>query len=173
MHQILREMPMNIQIHSLKAIAFMAMSLSLTSWAGGSHDGHTHSHGKEEAAIGQPGEPSKVSRTITIEMSDAMRFTPATFKVRQGETVRLLVVNTGQIRHELSLGTQKELREHLALMKKFPDMEHDEPNSVTLDPGKHGEIVWQFTRAGAVHFACLIPGHYEAGMKGAVQVSKQ
>jgi len=164
---------MNIPINFLKAIAFMAMGLSLTSWAGGSHDGHTHGHGNEEAAIGKPGELSKVSRTITIEMSDAMRFTPSNLKVRQGETVRLLIVNKGQIRHELSLGTQKELQEHLALMKKFPDMEHDEPNKVSLAPGKQGEIIWQFTKAGEVKFACLYPGHYDAGMKGQVTVVKK
>lgn len=85
--------------------------------------------------------------------------------------MRLVIKNVGQIKHELSLGTEAELLEHLELMKKFPDMEHDEPSKVTLDPGKQGEIVWQFTKAGTVNFACLIPGHYEAGMRGVVTVS--
>jgi len=52
-------------------------------------------------------------------------------------------------------------------------MEHDEPSKVTLAPGKEGEIVWQFTKAGTVNFACLMPGHYEAGMKGQVKVGKK
>lgn len=166
---------MNIRSKFLAVAAVVTLGLSQTAWSGGGHDGHTHAHGhgSEDMAIGRPGEPAKVRRTITIEMSDAMRFTPSTLKVRQGETVRLVIVNKGQTRHELSLGTQKELQEHLELMRKFPDMEHDEPNSVTLDPGKQGEIVWQFTRAGTVHFACLIPSHFEAGMKGSVQVSKK
>lgn len=90
----------------------------------------------------------------------------------QGETVRFIVSNSGQIKHELSLGTEQELLAHLELMKKFPDMVHDEPNSITLAPGKQGEIIWQFTRSGVVNFACLMPGHYEAGMKGAVSVVK-
>ena len=92
--------------------------------------------------------------------------------VRQGETVRFVVKNSGKVKHEMVLGTEKELKEHYELMKKNPEMEHDEPNMVTLAPGKTGEIVWQFTRAGKVDFACLQPGHYDAGMKGAVSVSK-
>lgn len=52
------------------------------------------------------------------------------------------------------------------MMRKMPGMEHAEPNQVTLDPGKSGELVWRFTRAGTFSFACLIPGHFEAGMVG-------
>lgn len=163
----------------LPLLTLWLAGFSLTSWAGEGPAGHTHGHAHthahagEETAIGQPGDVAKVGRTITIDMSDNMRFTPSSLQVRQGETVRLVVRNKGKVRHELSLGTQKELLTHLEAMKKYPDMEHDEPNSVTLDPGKQGEIVWQFTRAGTVHFACLIPGHYEAGMKGAVRVDKK
>lgn len=106
-------------------------------------------------------------------MSDAMRYTPSDIQVKQGETVRFIVKNNGKVKHELSLGTEKELLEHLEQMKKFPDMEHDEPSKISLAPGKQGEIIWQFTKAGAVNFACLMPGHYEAGMKGAVKVAKK
>ena len=74
-------------------------------------------------------------------------------------------------RHEFSLGTIAELEEHYELMKKFPDMVHDEPSKVTVDPGKQGEVIWRFTQAGTVHFACLMPGPYSAGMKGSVAVS--
>jgi uncharacterized cupredoxin-like copper-binding protein len=102
-----------------------------------------------------------------------MRYTPSNIQVKQGETVRFIVKNTGQVKHELSLGTEKELLEHLEQMKKFPDMEHDEPSKITLGPGKQGDIVWQFTKAGAVNFACLMPGHYEAGMKGAIKVGRK
>lgn len=42
---------------------------------------------------------------------------------------------------------------------------------ITLDPGKIGGLVWQFDQAGTVDFACLIPGHMEAGMVGKVKVS--
>ena len=148
-----------------------ALALSGAVYAAGNHaGGHGHEHHNEETAIGKPGVASQAQQTITVEMSDNMRYTPAHIRVKQGETVRFIVKNKGQTKHELSLGTHKELLEHLEQMKKFPEMEHDEPNSITLAPGKQGEIVWQFTKAGTVDFACLIPGHYEAGMKGAIKV---
>ncbi len=154
-------------------LAAAALAVSGAAFASGSH-GHGHGHDDGgETAIGKPGVVAKASRTISIEMSDTMRFTPSSIQVKQGETVRFLVKNSGQLKHELSLGTQKELLEHLEQMKKFPEMEHDEPSKVTLQPGKQGEIVWQFTKAGVVDFACLIPGHYEAGMKGVVQVDRK
>nr|CBA29880.1 hypothetical protein Csp_A14370 [Curvibacter putative symbiont of Hydra magnipapillata] len=124
----------------------------------------------EESAIGKAGVAAKATRTVTVEMADSMRYTPSEIQVKKGETIRFVVKNVGKVRHELSLGTEKELLEHLEQMKKFPGMEHDEPSKITLDSGKQGEIVWQFTKAGTVNFACLMPGHYEAGMKGQVKV---
>lgn len=167
---------------ALSAIA--ALSLSTAALAGGTHAGghdHGHDHGQasshghdtEETAIGKPGVADKAKRTVTVEMSDDMRFSPDTIPVKQGETVRFIVKNMGKAKHEFSLGTQKELLEHYELMKKFPDMVHDEPNKVSLEPGQQGEVIWQFTKAGAVDFACLHPGHYEAGMKGQVKVGKK
>lgn len=149
-----------------------ALALSGGALAGGNHAGG-HSHGDDESAIGKPGIAKKVGRTITVTMSDNMRYTPSNIQVKQGETVRFVVKNSGQIKHELSLGTEKELLEHLEQMKKFPDMEHDEPSKITLAPGKQGEIVWQFTKSGTVNFACLMPGHYEAGMRGSIKVGKK
>ncbi|MFN4352114.1 MAG: plastocyanin/azurin family copper-binding protein [Hylemonella sp.] len=157
-----------------KVMALMAIALSSSAFAGGNHaGGHGHGHDDEETAIGKPGVAARVNRTITIEMNDSMRYTPADVQVKQGETVRFVVKNVGKVKHELSLGTQQELMEHLEQMKKFPDMEHDEPSKVTLAPGKQGEIIWQFTKAGTVNFACLMPGHYEAGMKGAIKVARK
>ncbi|MFN4361242.1 MAG: plastocyanin/azurin family copper-binding protein [Hylemonella sp.] len=155
-----------------KVIALMTLALSSAAFAGGNHAGG-HSHGDEETAIGKPGVAAQVNRTITIEMNDSMRYAPADLQVKQGETIRFVVKNAGKVKHELSLGTQKDLMEHLEQMKKFPDMEHDEPNKITLAPGKQGEIIWQFTKAGPVNFACLMPGHYEAGMKGVIRVGKR
>ena len=132
--------------------------------------GHAHEH-HDSDAIGVAGDVAKASRTINVDMSDAMRFTPSSLAVRQGETVRFVIKNSGAVKHEFVLGTEKELREHYELMKKFPEMEHSDPNMVTVAPGKTGEVVWQFTRSGKVDFACLQPGHYDAGMKGAVNVA--
>ena len=140
--------------------------ISTGALASGSHGGG-HS---EETAIGKAGVATKTTRTVTVEMADNMRYTPSEIQVKKGETIRFVVKNVGKVSHEMSLGTEKELLEHLEQMKKFPGMEHDEPSKITLKPGMQGEIVWQFTKAGAVNFACLMPGHYEAGMKGQVKV---
>lgn len=103
-------------------------------------------------------------------MTDRMRFTPADLTVRQGETVRFVAHNSGQVLHEMVLGTQAAIAEHAALMKKLPEMEHADANMAHVKPGQSGEIVWQFTRSGRFVFACLQPGHFEAGMAGSITV---
>lgn len=140
--------------------------------AGSSSDGHAHHHPSSAApSIGSPGVASKVTRTIAVTMSDAMRFTPASINVRQGETIRFQVTNAGQVRHEFNLGTLAELQAHAQVMQQSPDMQHDEPNVVNLAPGTRGEVIWHFSHSGTVDFACLIPGHFEAGMQGKVNVA--
>jgi len=131
-----------------------------------------HDHQKEDSAVGRPGDPQNISRTIKVEMSDTMRFTPARITARRGQTIKFVVTNTGKVRHEMVLGTAGELRAHAALMRKFPEMEHADANQITLEAGKTGEIVWQFTRGGTFDFACLEPGHLEAGMIGKVEVAQ-
>jgi len=135
-------------------------------FSSGSHAG---GHGTE--AIGKPGVAAKVSRTVQIDMSDAMRFTPGNFSFKRGETIRFVVKNSGKVKHEFNLGTEAALKEHYALMLKFPEMEHSDPNVASVEPGKTGEVIWKFTKAGTVSFACLHPGHYEAGMKGTIKVA--
>jgi uncharacterized cupredoxin-like copper-binding protein len=131
---------------------------------------HGDEHHYEHAAFGQPGDPAKVSRSIAIDMNDTMRYNPARIGVKRGETIRFVVKNSGQLKHEVVLGTIKELREHAALMRKFPEMEHADPNQLAVDSGKTGELLWQFTKSGTFDFACLQPGHYEAGMHGKIAV---
>ena len=155
--------------NTLKFIAACALLTGATAtFSAGNHAG---SHANPDSTIEKAGNAAKVSRTVAVDMNDAMRFTPSSISVKQGETIRLAVKNSGKLKHELVLGTEKELKEHYEQMKKFPEMEHDDPNMVSLAPGKTGEIIWQFTKAGTVDFACLQPGHYEAGMKGAVTVA--
>lgn len=125
----------------------------------------------EEKPFGRAGDPTKIDRTITLDMKDEMRFIPATLNVKQGETIKFVVRNTGKIMHELVIGTMKDLKEHAALMKKFPNMEHDEPYMAHVKPGKTEEIVWQFSQTGQFNYACLIAGHFEAGMVGKVAVA--
>jgi uncharacterized cupredoxin-like copper-binding protein len=124
----------------------------------------------EERAFGREGDSKRVTRTIKLYMTDAFRFTPADLTVKRGETVKFVVANSGKVLHEMVLGTTEELKAHAELMKKFPEMEHADANMAHVKPGAKGEIVWQFTKAGEYQFACLIPGHYEAGMVGKVVV---
>jgi len=124
----------------------------------------------EEKTFGREGAPGKATRTVNVDMSDKMRFTPDSLTLKQGETVKFVLKNSGKIMHEFVLGTMSELKEHSALMKKFPGMEHSEPYMAHVAPGKTETIAWQFTKAGNFNFGCLIPGHFEAGMVGNVAV---
>jgi uncharacterized cupredoxin-like copper-binding protein len=130
--------------------------------APGHYDGHA-------AALGEPGDPKAVTRTMQVEGQE-MKFTPATLTIRRGDTVRFVFKNTGQLKHEIMIGTQKELNDHAALMEKHPDMEHDDANGTQAEAGKSGEFVWKFTKTGQFHFGCLLPGHYQQGMKGTIVV---
>lgn len=156
-------MKLNSIITSI-SIALVASTATAAGNHAGGHHGDAH-------AIGQPGKVAKVTRTVNIDMTDAMRFIPSDITVKQGETIKFIVKNSGKIKHEMVLGTEKELKEHYEVMKKNPEMEHADENQITVQPDKSGEIIWQFTKAGKVHFACLQPGHYDAGMKGAVTVA--
>ena len=133
------------------------------------HEMEGMSHEEHDGAAGKPGDPAKVSRTIKVTMSDNMRFTPSLINVKAGETVRFSVRNTGKAPHEMVIGSKAELQEHAAMMRAQPKMKHVESNMLSLNPGKRGDIVWQFDRAGTVDFACLVPGHMEAGMVGKVK----
>lgn len=157
------------RILTLTAATALA-ALSFSSFAAGQHAG---GHASAGSAIGEPGQAARVTRTIKVDMADTMRFTPQRITVRRGETIRFALTNSGDFKHEFSLGTDADLKEHYEAMKKFPDMEHDEPGKLNLAPGGQGEIIWRFTRAGRVSFACLHPGHYDAGMKGQITVSRK
>ena len=126
----------------------------------------------EEMPFGRAADPKKAKRTIRVDMSDQMRFTPAELTVRQGDVVRFVVTNKGKTMHEMVLGTMDELKQHAEMMRKHPGMEHDEPHMAHVSPGKTGEMGWQFTKAGEFYYGCLIPGHFEAGMVGKIIVAK-
>lgn len=126
---------------------------------------------KEQKDWGIAGNAKAGMRTVEFRMTDNMRFTPDKIEVKQGETVKLIIKNSGAVMHEFVLGTKKELEEHAALMLKFPNMEHDEPYMAHVPAGKTAEIIWTFNRTGDFDFACLIAGHYQAGMVGKITVS--
>jgi uncharacterized cupredoxin-like copper-binding protein len=126
---------------------------------------------KEQQAWGIAGDARAAKRTVEVTMADDMKFSPDKLDVKQGETIRFVLKNGGKLMHEMVIGTKKVLDEHAKMMEKFPNMEHDEPYMAHVAPGKTGEIIWTFNRAGKFDFACLISGHYSAGMKGVIRVA--
>ncbi|WP_322002933.1 cupredoxin domain-containing protein [Marinobacter alexandrii] len=165
-------------------VAGVAFSMSAVAFAGGTHGS---GHG---TAIGEPGKVDDVSRTIQVEMQDNY-FEPESIEVVRGETVRFVIENKGKLVHEFNIGTpdmheghQKEMMmmvEHGVIqggklnesmmsmdMGNGKTMNHDDPNSVLLEPGQTKEIVWTFSTKTNMEFACNVPGHYEAGMYGDV-----
>ena len=136
------------------------------------HSGAHHAHpNAQQTAFGRPGDPGKVDRTVVIEMRDPVEFTPAAIDVKSSETIRFVVRNTGKHEHEMVLGTMKDLEQHNEEMKAHPGMKHDERHMVHLAPGKSGEILWQFTRAGDFYYACLVEDHFDLGMYGKIVVA--
>jgi uncharacterized cupredoxin-like copper-binding protein len=151
---------------------------------GHSHaDGDDHSHGTNTAAHSHDipaaqaadAKPGSV-RVVVVEMNDTMRFSPATWDVQAGETVRIVAVNRGQVRHELVLGKPDELAKHqkemVAAAKKGKAHHHHGPEdgALSVAPGQAAEMLWTFKEAGTFGMACFERGHYEAGMKGSVEV---
>ncbi len=141
--------------------------------ASGTHAGGHHG----EMPVGEPGVKKDVNRTIKVVMKETadgkMLFDPAQITVKQGETIRFAVSNIGKTDHEFVLDDPEGMAKHKELMAKFPEMEHDDPNAVRLEPGKKGEVIWKFTNAGSFEFGCLIPGHMEAGMAGPINVKQK
>lgn len=139
----------------------------------GSHAMPGMARAAHEVAAGRPGNPDKISRTVEVTMDDTMRFVPDEMVFRAGETVRFVVRNAGRIRHEMVIGTVTELKEHAEMMRKMSGMHHAEPNTISLAPGEVGDLIWQFDNAGSFNFACLVPGHLEAGMTGKIAVERK
>jgi uncharacterized cupredoxin-like copper-binding protein len=159
-------------------VSCLAISLALQASAAFAHEGHA-APPRAKGAIspevhpwGQEGDPRKATRTITVEMADTMRFTPESFTVQQGETVRFVVRNGGKLLHEMVLGTEEELASHAEHMKNHPGMAHDAPYMAHIQPGATGEITWTFSKPGTFRYGCLEPGHWEAGMKGVIRVTQ-
>lgn len=148
----------------LSTTSLLAIPLSSL---GRAHGGH------ESYSAGEPGAPKKPARSVTIFMKDAggkMVFVPDHLDVRKGEQIKFILRNEGDSDHEFVLATTAENLKHAEIMKKNPDMEHDDPNMIRLAPKTRTELLWKFTKPGKFEFSCLIPGHREAGMLGTILV---
>ena len=164
------------KIENTLAASLLAITFALSpiaAYASGSHDGghdEMMAFDPTETEFGQYKPKMKVTKTIEIVMTDQMNFTPSVIKVEKGDVIKFVHKNSGQMMHEFVLGTSDSLVEHAKMMKKYPGMEHSEPYMTHVAPGKTGEVIWQFSEAGEFSFGCLIPGHFDAGMKGTVIV---
>jgi uncharacterized cupredoxin-like copper-binding protein len=148
-----------------------AMALSGNAWAHGeAKKSADRKISTEEQVFGREGDSKRATRTVQVDMSDKMRFSPAQLTVKRGETVRFVVKNSGKVMHEMVLGTMQDLKAHADMMKKHPGMEHDEPYMAHVKPGATQQMVWQFTKPGEFYYGCLVPGHFEAGMVGKITV---
>ncbi len=161
---------MKYRLFALAATAALAAGGALAHADGGKRKAAHAAALKEQKPWGIAGD-ARGARTIEVAMTDDMRFTPDRIEVRQGETIRFVVRNKGKLLHEMVIGTKAALDEHAALMLKFPGMEHDEPYMTHVKPRARQQIVWNFNRPGEFHYACLIAGHYQAGMTGAIIVT--
>lgn len=153
----------------VSVIALLAFASIVPAAAGPGAPGHTHTH----FSAGEPGNPKRPAKTIRVTMREGdgkMLYEPEKLEVRRGEQVRFVIVNAGELPHEFVLASTKDNLKHAELMKKYPDMEHDDPNGKTVQPKGTAEILWRFSKRGEFEFACLIPGHREAGMTGKITV---
>ena len=158
-------------MHARKTSALalgIALALSPAAWAGAGPPGHTHHHDDSYSA-GEAGDPNKPARTVEVEMRE-MEYLPSRIEVKRGEQIRFVIRNAGTEDHEFLLATTRENLKHAEVMKKYPHMEHDDPNGVRLGPKKSAEILWKFTKVGTFEYSCLIPNHREYGMVGHVTV---
>jgi uncharacterized cupredoxin-like copper-binding protein len=159
---------MRSEVKKTIALAIVATLLSATTAF--ADTGHLHD---EALVYGEPGDPAQPARLLQVTMKEldgAMKFLPDVIKVRVGEQIRIRVRNGGELEHELVFATLEENLLHGAEMAKNPDMEHDDPNAVRVQPGEVTDIVWRFTNAGEFDFSCLLPGHREGGMFGSIIV---
>lgn len=131
-------------------------------------------HGTE-FTFGSPGKESEVARTVKVQAADTMRFEPGKLQIKQGETIKFVITNVGRIKHEFAIGDRATQRAHETMMRKIPNMKHeDDAATVSLEPGETKTLVWKFDKrpAAPIEVACHEPGHYQAGMKMAVVLSR-
>ena len=130
-----------------------------------------HDHSAFQA--GAPGDAKRLQRAVEVTATDAdgrMLFTPDRLDVAKGEQIRFTIRNAGALTHEFVIGAKADNAAHARLMAAMPEMKHNDPNAVTIPAGASATLIWRFSKAGAFEFACLIPGHYESGMHGVVNV---
>jgi uncharacterized cupredoxin-like copper-binding protein len=125
----------------------------------------------DEVDVGKPGVADKVSQIVKITQVDNM-FLPEEITIKEGETVRFVIKNAGNNKHEMLMGSMTELKKVAKMRYMYPEKDRSEAHLLQLEPGEQKEFVWQFTSAGTVDFACPLPGHFKK-MRGIIIVEKR
>jgi uncharacterized cupredoxin-like copper-binding protein len=138
--------------------------------------GHVHT----TFAAGQPGDPKSRARVVEITLRDGdedMTFSPAEIEVMRDEHIRFVIKNGGEFDHDCILDSFENNAKHVAETEKSPEMdhewEHNYPNAKRVATNKSAKVHWRFTKAGTFEFACLLPGHFDIGMKGLGHVTDE
>jgi len=158
-----------VRIRTILVGALAAVSAAAFAHSDEEPPAHMH-HAMAATAFGEPGDPQQVTNVIHVDMTDDFRYSPDKLSVKAGETVRIIVHNRGRLMHEIVIGSAAELEEHAAMMRQMQHMKHDDAFMAHVAPGGQASIIWRFTNAGEFKFACLIAGHFEAGMVGDIVV---
>ena len=161
--------PLVIYTGSTGALVIAGAFFAASHWSQNPGDGHDHAHSHDSSPVATTADAAAI-RNVVIEVNDNMRFDPGTWQAQQGEVLRLIVVNTGKVKHELVVGQARELAEHAKSMRQSKGEHHHHDNAVSVEPGQSAILMFTFDKAGEWGMACFEPGHYEAGMKGLVQV---
>jgi uncharacterized cupredoxin-like copper-binding protein len=160
----------DMKILKLAAMLLPMLFVGGAALAGPGEAGHSHT----SYSAGEPGDPKKPFRVVEVKMHEGdgkMGYTPENLTVKRGEQIKFVITNGGELKHEFILASEKDNLKHAELMKKYPEMEHDDPNAKNLEPKAKNEILWRFSKRGTFEYSCLIPGHREAGMTGKVTVN--
>lgn len=117
--------------------------------------------GDAEAPASGPGEV-----TVQLDVEHSL-FVPDELRVVEGTRVRFVVVNGDPINHELIVGPPDVHARHAT----GNEAEHPSiPGEVSVGPNGVAVTTFRFDETGTFEFACHLPGHYEHGMHGVVEV---
>jgi len=125
------------------------------------HDEAEHDEAAGDGASDVVGDADRVVEVIADDFS----FEPSSFEASIGETVTFRVTNVGAIEHEFRLSTVHGVEDHLAgAHEDHGDAEEEDP-LVLVAPGETADLTVTFDEPTTFEIvACLLEGHYEAGM---------
>lgn len=115
--------------------------------------------GPNAPTVGTKADP----RVVGMNMDDSLKFTPASLQVAKGETIRFVLTNSGTATHEFQIGPADKVAADEVDGVLVLEMDK-------LDAGSTNAVDYTFDAEGPYAYACHEPGHYDAGMKGTVNL---